>query len=455
MHSAHSASLDPLLVDPDAAYCAGATTPSAVLAAHLAVIDDREPQIQAFTALNREAAEMAAAASTRRWSEGKSLSPIDGMVVGIKDVIETADMPTGQGSPIWEGFHTRRDAASVQALREAGAIVLGKTTTTEFATRHTFAGTRNPHDLERTPGGSSSGSAAAVGGRMLDGALGTQVVGSILRPASYCGAVGYKPSFGALNRGGSNDQLSQSCLGTIATTLSGAWALATAIAARVGGDPGGPALRGSERLPAARSPGRIALLKTAGWSQIESSARLALDQELQGLKNAGVELLSDETDEDLAELEFALADAWQLTERILSWEFCWPLRSYPYEQLSPTLQKRLLVGKDMGVDDYDQALARRDAIRQRFRRLAERLDCFVTLAATGAAPRLNDSTGSPAMNVPASLLGVPAISLPILSDLGLPLGLQLIGKMGQDADLMALARWRVEMVRPAATTVED
>ena len=173
-----------LLEDPGARYRSGATTPSAVLDGYLAAIAAREGEIKAFTALNREGAVAAAAASTRRWTEGKPLSPVDGMVVGIKDVIETADMPTGQGSPIWEGFETRRDAASVQALREAGVVVLGKTTTTEFATRHSFADTRNPHDTARTPGGSSSGSAAAVGGGMLDAALGTQVVGSTLRPAS-------------------------------------------------------------------------------------------------------------------------------------------------------------------------------------------------------------------------------------------------------------------------------
>jgi len=434
-----------LLEDASARYHAGITTPAEVLDGYLAAIAARDGEVKAFTALNREGAISAAAASQKRWAEGKPLSAVDGMVVGIKDVIETADMPTGQGSPIWEGFHTRRDAASVQALREAGAVVLGKTTTTEFATRHSFADTRNPHDSARTPGGSSSGSAAAVGAGMLDGALGTQVVGSILRPASYCGVVGFKPTFGALNRGGANDQLSQSCLGTIATTLSGAWALATVIAQRVGGDPGLPPLRGDTELPAARPLRRIALLKTAGWAQLGPGARAALDCELRVLQGAGVDVVSNAQDTELAALETALAEAWPLTERILSWEFCWPLRSYPYVQLSPIMQARLSAGLEMTFDDYEGALARREAIRQLFERVAERVDGFVTLAATGAAPQLDDTTGSPAMNVPASLLGVPAVSLPILSDGGLPLGLQLIGRRGGDADLMGLARWRIEL----------
>lgn len=432
------------LVEPDACYREGRTTPVAVLSGYLDMFAAREGEVRAFTATNREGAMLGAEASARRWAEGRPLSPVDGMVIGIKDVIETADMPTGQGSPIWEGFLSRRDGASVQALREAGAVILGKTTTTEFATRHSFADTRNPHDVERTPGGSSSGSAAAVGAGMLEAALGTQVVGSILRPSSYCGVVGFKPSFGALNRGGANDQLSQSCLGTIASTLTGAWSLAMAIALRVGGDPGGQALKGGERLPEARMPRRLALLKTAGWSQIEPSAGAALEQELQSLTNAGVEVIDHEASADLANLEADMADAWNLTERILSWEFCWPLRSYPHDRLSPTMQARLSVGKDMSVEDYESALARRASIRENFARSAQNVDAFVTLAATGAAPRLSDSTGSPAMNVPASLLGVPAVSVPVLSDNGLPLGLQMIGKFGEDADLMAIARWRLE-----------
>src|SRR5262249_33665584 len=158
-----------------------------------------------------ESARRAADESTERWSSGKPLSPIDGMPIAIKDIIETFDMPTGQGSPMWEGFESRRDSASVHALRQAGAIILGKTTTTELAAAETVPTTSNPYDPTRTPGGSSSGSAAAVGAGMVPAGLGTQVIGSILRPSSFCGAVGFKPSVGALNRGGSYDYLSQSC----------------------------------------------------------------------------------------------------------------------------------------------------------------------------------------------------------------------------------------------------
>src|SRR5262249_44722040 len=135
---------------------------------------------------------------TRR--QQRPLSPIDGMAIGIKDIIETEDMPTGQGSPIWAGFETRRDSASVQALREAGAVIVGKTVSTEFAFTEPLMPVHNPHDFERTAGGSSSGSAAAVGGGILPAALGTQVVGSTLRPAGFFGCLGFKPTLGALNR---------------------------------------------------------------------------------------------------------------------------------------------------------------------------------------------------------------------------------------------------------------
>ncbi len=167
---------------------AGKTTPSQFLEQCFAEIDKREPTLKAFVVQAREAARAAAKASDARWKAGKPLSPIDGMPIAVKDIIETADMPTGQGNPYWAGFQTRRDAAGVQALREAGAVIVGKTTTTEYATSEPFHETTNPHDPKRTPGGSSSGSAAAVGAGLVPAALGTQVVASTLRPSSFCGA---------------------------------------------------------------------------------------------------------------------------------------------------------------------------------------------------------------------------------------------------------------------------
>jgi Asp-tRNA(Asn)/Glu-tRNA(Gln) amidotransferase A subunit family amidase len=398
--------------------------------------------LKAFVHLARERSLAAAAASDKRWRDGKPLSPIDGMAIGVKDIIETADMPTGQGSPLWKDFATHRDAASVQALREAGAIILGKTVTTEFAATEPLMPVRNPHDPSRTAGGSSAGSAAAVGAGILPAALGTQVVGSTLRPASYCGCVGFKPTFGALNRSGSYDHLSQSCLGILAATPDDAWLVASAIAERVGGDPGHPGLRGPSAMPPARKPQRLAALETAGWAKATEGAKAALAAARRRLTALGIEMSDRRSDPAVESLEAVLADAVPLTFRIFEWELRWPLGSYEgREGLSEAMRKRLAAGRALSLDDYRASLRRRAEVREQYARLTARYDAVVALGATGAAPVGLAWTGDPAINVPASLLGTPAITLPFLADENLPLGLQLIGRADEDADLMAIARW--------------
>jgi Asp-tRNA(Asn)/Glu-tRNA(Gln) amidotransferase A subunit family amidase len=200
----------------------GKDSPRAFLERCIAEFYNWEPRISAFVSLNLEAARTAADSATERWRAGKPLSPIDGMPIGIKDIIETIDMPTENGSPLFAGFRGQRDSASVAALREAGGVILGKTVTTEFAWMHPRA-TRNPWDPARTPGGSSSGSAAAVAVGAISVGIGTQVFGSIVRPSSFCGCFGFKPTVGAINRGGSHDALSQSTHGPIAASLPEAW----------------------------------------------------------------------------------------------------------------------------------------------------------------------------------------------------------------------------------------
>jgi Asp-tRNA(Asn)/Glu-tRNA(Gln) amidotransferase A subunit family amidase len=423
-------------------FAKGEASPSGELKTRLARLDEIEPQLHAFVHVARESALAAAVESDRRWREGRPLSPIDGMAVGIKDIIETEDMPTGQGSPLWAGFETRRDAACVQALREAGAIIFGKTVTTEFAATEPLMPVRNPHDSARTAGGSSSGSAAAVGADILPAALGTQVVGSTLRPASYCGCVGFKPTFGALNRSGSFDHLSQSCLGVLAATPEDAWMVASAIAERVGGDPGYPGLQGPLAMPAARPPRRLAILETAGWTKATAGARAAFAAARTRLAELGIALDDRHTDPDVEALEQAIAQAVPLTFRIFEWELRWPLGAYEKrEGLSEPMRRRLAAGRQLTLDDYRAALQRRREIRARYAWVATRYDGFVTLSATGAAPVGLEWTGDPVFNVPASLLGVPAISLPLLSDERLPLGLQLVGRAEEDADLMARAEW--------------
>jgi len=346
------------------------------------------------------------------------LSPIDGMPLGIKDIIETADLPTEQGSPLFVGCRTGRDAASVAALREAGAVILGKVVTTEFAASEP-RGTHNPWDRERTPGGSSSGSAAAVACGMVPAALGTQVVGSILRPASFCGCVGFKPSVGRINRGGSYDYFSQSCTGVLAASLEDAWRVAVNIATRVGGDPGYP-----------------------GWEEAAPKARAAFEAAAARLAAAGIALADRHADPVIEEVEGAIADSARLTRTINAWEGRWPLNTYrdrDATKLSRSALERLAMAEAMTLTEYGAAIAVRQRNRETHARLAARYDAAIILAAPGAAPVGLGSTGNPVFNVPASMLGIPAVSLPLLSIDGLPLGLQIAGFVGEDASLFAVA----------------
>lgn len=423
-------------------FVSGERSPLTEVRSCLDRVDVVAPKLNAFVQVARERALSAAGDSERRWRSNSPLSAIDGMAIGVKDIIETEDMPTGQGSPLWEGFQTRRDAACVQALREAGAIILGKTTTTEFASTEPLMPVRNPHDPSRTAGGSSSGSAAAVGAGILPAALGTQVVGSTLRPASYCGCVGFKPTFGGLNRSGSFDHLSQSCLGILAATPEDAWTVAAAIVMRVGGDPGHPGLCGPSEIPPASPPRRLAMLETAGWQKASAGAHAALGQARERLLELGVAVGDRRNDASVAAVEDAIGDAIPVTFQIFDWEFRWPLGNYAKRNgLSEGMRRRLASAQQMTVDDYRAALRRRHEIRKRYADASGQYEGFVTLGATGAAPVGLGWTGDPAFNVPGSLLGVPAISLPFLQDEQMPLGLQIIGRADEDAELMARAHW--------------
>ena len=428
----------------------GQVTPQAFLEACLDVIARLDPTIGAFVQLaDGDAVRRLADDATERWRTGQPLSPIDGMPIAVKDIIETIDMPTGQGSPLWTGTATRRDSASVHALREAGAIILGKVTTTEFAASATFASTSNPHDPARTPGGSSSGSAAAVGAGMVPAALGTQVTGSILRPASYCGCVGFKPSVGAINRGGSYDYFSQSCQGVLAATLNDAWSVARAIADRAGGDPGSVGLSGTFSPSDRTRPARLAVLETGGWSETSAGARDAFSAVAARLAAAGIELQGRADDPEINVLESKIADALAITRQINAWEGRWPLNTYAdldAGKLSDSSRERLAAAVQLTQDRYREAVGLRSAARAAFARVAGRYDAAVTLAATGAAPVGFGSTGNPGMNVAASLLGTPSLALPLLEDEGLPLGLQLIAAVDGDATLFAVAAGLLDTV---------
>ncbi len=400
-----------------------------------------EPRIGAFVSLNLEAARTAADSSTGRWRAGKPLSPIDGMPIGIKDIIETIDMPTENGSPLFAGFRGNRDGASVAALREAGAVILGKTVTTEFAWMQPRA-TRNPWDLVRTPGGSSSGSAAAVAIGAISVGLGTQVFGSIVRPASFCGCFGFKPTVGAINRGGSHDALSQSTHGPLAASLPEAWQVAYEISQRAGGDPGFPGLYGPPTCPAPSKPRRLAVLETDGWAVATAAARDAFAEASAKLKSAGVTLVSRHQSEKVAAVEDAIHGCREVSGDIIAWESRWPLNTYRARDASKLSQPILELAARADartLDDYRRDIRERDRRRAVYQTLAGEFDACLTLSAPGAAPVGLSSTGDAAFVIPGSMLGVPAISLPVLQDGGLPLGLQLLGFANADAALFSTA----------------
>ena len=423
-------------------FTTGEDSPRDFLERCIARIESDDGALGAFVTANFAAAREAADQASARWKGGSARSAIDGMPVGIKDVMETADMATEQGSPLFVGWRGGRDAAAVAALREAGAAIIGKTVTTEFAATHP-RGTRNPWDLSRTPGGSSSGSAAAVACGMVPAALGSQVIGSILRPASYCGVYGFKPSVGGINRGGSFDGFSQSCTGTIAATLDEAWTVAREMSARCGGDAGYPGLSGPTVRPAARRPQTVAVLETAGWADAGKAARDAFGAVRASLEAGGIACVDRNSSDAVAGVEEAIADAVPLARSINAWETRWPLNTYARDMdrsgLSEVMTGRLAEAEAMTQEQYQSLLRDRDRVRAAYAALAESCDICITLAATGAAPVGLESTGDPVFNVPASLLGAPALTMPRMEVDGLPLGLQVMGFVNEDAALFGAA----------------
>jgi len=425
---------------------AGKRTPRDLLEHCLVRIAERDGTVKAFVTLNIEGARAAADAATARYRAGAPLSMVDGCPVGIKDIMDTSDLPTQMGSPVYSGWQPRYDAACVHALRKGGAVIVGKTVTTAFATGATNQ-TTNPHDPARTPGGSSSGSAAAVGGGMLPVALGTQTQGSILRPASYCGAVGFKPTHGLLTMQGVHPiSLTHDHLGAIGSTLDDTWRIVSHISLAQGAA-GQPFLSGAGAVPpAAKRPRRLIRLYTKGWEpEVDPATRAAFEAVIDRLKAAGVEITSRETSQTVADLEAALDGGF--TERsvdITAWEMKWPYEQYVRDHgplLEQRIKDRVAHAAKMTPADYTRLLEEKRAMQARVRGVLEGSDGFITLAASSPAPVGHDQTGSRTFLLYASFLGIPAFSLPLMTVDGLPVGVQLIGAWGADGDLCAVANW--------------
>jgi Asp-tRNA(Asn)/Glu-tRNA(Gln) amidotransferase A subunit family amidase len=433
--------------DARADFLTGRDNPSAYLERCLARIELLEPKVQAFAAMDAESARAAAKASAERYRSGRPLSLVDGLPIGIKDCYETAGFPMEVNSPLFAGYRPDRDAAHVYALRQGGAIIVGKTVTTEL----TMAGpgpTLNPWDLTRTPGGSSSGSAATVAASMLPAATGSQVRGSVLRPASICGVIGYKPTYGAVNRlGGFDPNPTLNHFGILAGTLVDAWEITRYIAQTVGGDPGHLALRGDPTLPRARKPLQIARQYTHGWSLTDSASKQAFDN---FISTVDVEIVEPSASPELQAYEEATRRTPEFFFDLMLWEMAWPMLEYRKrrpEALSATIQGYLDRLQAMTATQYELALERRAALRAMHRALRGRVDGFITLAHIGPGQKGLPIVGTPWYNDPSSAIGAPTVSLPLLSVEAVPLGIQLMGFEQEDEALMATARWFLEHPR--------
>ena len=420
-----------------------------LLEAALARIEAREPEVGAFAFLDR--ALLARRLEEREFERrlGRPKPPLFGLPVAVKDIFDTFDMPTEHGSKIFAGNRPQRDAAVVERLRAAGAIVLGKTVTTEFAVL-TPAATRNPLDPSRTPGGSSSGSAAAVAAGMAPLAIGSQTNGSTIRPASFCGIYGFKPSFGSIPRRGMLAQApSLDHVGTFARSLED---LALLTEVLFGFDPADEATR-IEAPPAllelARSeppmPPRFAFHPGPGWSRAEEAVRGGFQElaDLLGEQMVLVEL--PEPDEEVVRAHRTLWTA-ELAHHL------GPYCDRAPEAVSAGLRAMIEEGRRVGAVDYQRARA----FRRRWQRILEELfrdfDAIVTPAALGEAPGL-ETTGDPICCTLWTFAGTPAVSLPLLAgEHGLPIGVQLVGALGDDGRLLRTARWLERRVR---TGVED
>jgi Asp-tRNA(Asn)/Glu-tRNA(Gln) amidotransferase A subunit family amidase len=433
-------------------FASGADSPSAYLARCLATIEAREPVVRAWAATRFDRACVEAAASDRRWAEGKPLSSIDGMPIGIKDLISTGDLPTALGIKGYAG-KTGDDSATIQALKAAGAIIMGKVTTTELG-GGTPSVTTNPFDPARTPGGSSCGSAAAVAAGMIPVALGTQVGGSILRPAAFCGNIALKPTLGAFHRG-ERLGLSHACIGVHANSIDDLWATSVEMGMRCGGDPGYPGLYGALPAPLAAKPRALAVMEGPGWDLTGAGARAAFSGLLARLESAGVTVVRSGDDARLDDFHRILPDTMRAVGVIVTWEnraLLNTLTASIGEKLSVETRRQYEYGLTLAIDDYRRALDLREELRRRQVRLAGLCDGLLSLSAPGIAPLIDDpnrapgemATGNPVYNVVPSLLGAPALTMPLLRLEGMPLGVQLVGQWHADAQIVANGRWMIQ-----------
>lgn len=367
--------------------------------------------------------------------------PLAGVPIAVKDLIDTADMPTTYGSLTFQDNQPSKDAWIVATLREAGAIIFGKTVTTEFAWRDAGP-TVNPWNTAHTPGGSSSGSAAAVAAGIIDIALGTQTVGSIIRPASYCGAYGYKPTFGKIPTDGVHDlAVSLDHLGFITSELYWA-AVCHAVVVRHGSITAPLSL---EQFKVGVKPQKLGVYRSSQWSYVQSDVQQNFDGVIRRLAAQGVECVPVDFSCDLPTLN-------ALTLQILAYEAHIAINDEikGREELAGAYIRDLIeYGKTISCQEYDALLIQLNALRSDRDSAFADVDAIITITSPTTALKGLDKTGDASFCMPATLLGLPAVSVPSgFSYDFLPYGLQLIGRGDEDLALINTAQW-VSTILPA------
>jgi Asp-tRNA(Asn)/Glu-tRNA(Gln) amidotransferase A subunit family amidase len=419
----------------------GAIKSVELVEACLARIAEREDTVRAWAHLDRDFALQQARACDEAREAGRPAGPLHGVPVGVKDIFDTRDLPTENGTVLDSGRQPTENCTVVNLLREAGAVILGKTVTTELAVYHPGE-TTNPHDPARTPGGSSSGSAAAVASCMVPLAIGTQTNGSVIRPAAFCGIYGFKPTHGRISRHGvllQSPHLDH--VGVFARSLGDTALLAETLMAF---DDRDPAMRPAARPRLAATlaedppaPPALGFVKLPVWDQADPATAEAFAEltgelgescdevELPEPFNATVELHATVMHADLAK-NFA------------------PYYERGKDRLSDRLRAMIERGQTILAVDYNRAVEWRDVLNAGLERVFERYDAIITPATPGEAPVGLETTGSPVFCTLWTYCGVPAVTLPLMEGPdGMPLGVQLVGRRGEDGRLLRTARWMV------------
>jgi Asp-tRNA(Asn)/Glu-tRNA(Gln) amidotransferase A subunit family amidase len=438
----------PTLTDTIAALRDGAVSALDVTESCLARIAEVDSNIEAWNFLDPEHARAQARALDEARANGRPLGPLHGIPIGVKDIFDTADMPTEDGTVLHAGRRPHHDCTAVALLRQAGAVIMGKTVTTELAL-FTPGKTHNPRDPNRTPGGSSSGSAAAVASGMVPLAIGSQTNGSVIRPASFCGVVGYKPTHGLISRRGVlSVSRTLDHVGVFAGSVADAALLAENLMAYDAGDADmSPRARPELSRLAAEEPPlppKLAFAKTPVWDQAEQDTQEAFAELVDMLGESAVEVQLPSIFENAVELHRTIQDA------ELAVNFA-PEYEQGRDQLSARLRGIIEHGQQVLAADYIRALARIPLFNLTLDDIFDRYDAILTPAAPGEAPLGLESTGNPVFCTAWTLLGTPAITLPLLrGSNGMPIGVQLVGLRGNDGRLLRTAQWLSELVEAQA-----